>query len=277
MVAGGGGRETDSRAQPPRRRGWGCPSQGSTGFSSGAGTTSVAQGTCLLARLRRAGGQCLGDRPLRCRCRPRGLDRSSGVKPLMQPPRVRPGQTVAIVSPSSGAVGKWPHRVARATAYLNSLGLRVRVMSNAARSDGWASAPPRARVADVHEAFADNEVAVLLASIGGNHSNQLLPFLDYELIRTHPKIFQGYSDITVLHWAIRKHAGLSTFYGPALVPELGEFPTVLPTPTGSCARRGSASRRSSSSRLTCGPTSTWSGLRSPTQNDRVSCARATAG
>jgi len=100
-------------------------------------------------------------------------------------------------------------------------------MPNATRSEGWASAPPEARVADLHDAFADDEVAVVLAGIGGNHSNQLLPLLDYELIREHPKVFQGYSDMTVLHWAFAKHAGLSTFYGPALVPELGEFPEVL--------------------------------------------------
>jgi muramoyltetrapeptide carboxypeptidase len=100
-------------------------------------------------------------------------------------------------------------------------------MPNAARSDGWASAPPQDRVADLHAAFADDEVAVVLCGIGGNHSNQLLPLLDFDLIREHPKIFQGYSDITVLHWAFAKFAGLGTFYGPALVPELGEFPQVL--------------------------------------------------
>jgi len=101
-------------------------------------------------------------------------------------------------------------------------------MPNAARSEGWASAQPEARADDLHLAFLDDEVAVVLAGIGGNHSNQLLPLLDYDLIRQHPKVFQGYSDITVLHWALAQHSGLSTFYGPALVPELGEFPQVLP-------------------------------------------------
>jgi muramoyltetrapeptide carboxypeptidase len=150
------------------------------------------------------------------------------MEPLTRPRRVRPGDTVAVVSPAFGAVGRWAHRVERATAYLESLGLTVRLMPNAARSDGWASAPPEDRVADLHEAFADDDVAVVLAGIGGNHSNQLLPCLDFDLIREHPKVFQGYSDITVLHWAFAKHAGLATFHGPALVPELGEFPQVLP-------------------------------------------------
>lgn len=146
----------------------------------------------------------------------------------MLPPRVRAGDTVAIVSPSAPAVGRWPHRVERGTRYLESLGLNVRSMPNAAGSRGWVSGTPQERAADLHEAFADPEVAVVLASIGGNHSNELLPLLDWELVRANPKIFQGYSDNTVLHWAFLAHAGLTTFYGPALVSELGEFPGVLP-------------------------------------------------
>src|SRR5581483_3347452 len=100
---------------------------------------------------------------------------------LRRPPRVRDGDTVAVVSPAFGAVGRWPHRVERATAYLESLGLQVRLMPNASRTDGWASAPPEDRAADLHAAFADDEVAVVLCGIGGNHSNQLLPYLDYDL------------------------------------------------------------------------------------------------
>jgi muramoyltetrapeptide carboxypeptidase len=159
--------------------------------------------------------------------------RSSGerygrsVQPPLAPARVRPGDTVAVVSPSAGAVGAHPHRVERGRAYLEALGLTVRVMPNAARKEGWVSAPPEARAQDLHDAFLDDAVAVVLASIGGNHSNQLLPHLDLDLIGAHPKVFQGYSDITVLHWALLG-SGLGTFYGPALVPELGEHPSVLP-------------------------------------------------
>ena len=144
------------------------------------------------------------------------------------PRRVREGDVVAIVSPSAPAVGRWPHRVERGTRFLESVGLRVRLMPNAAGVEGWVSGSAEARAADLHEAFADPEVAVVLAGIGGNHSNQLLPHLDFDLVRANPTIFQGYSDMTVLHWAFARHAGLRTFYGPALVPELGEFPGVLP-------------------------------------------------
>ena len=149
------------------------------------------------------------------------------VLPLV-PGRVRPGDTVAIVSPSVPAVANWPHRVELGVAYLESLGLRVRLMPHAGGRDGWVSGPPEQRASDLHDAFADDEVAVVLAAIGGNHSNQLLPHLDFDLIAAHPKVFQGFSDMTVLHWAFARRAGLRTFYGPALVSELGENPQPLP-------------------------------------------------
>ena len=144
------------------------------------------------------------------------------------PPRVQEGDSVAIVSPGFGAVGRWPHRAERGIAYLEGLGLRVKVMENARRSEGWASAPPEVRVADLHAAFLDDEVAVVLAGIGGNHANQLLPLLDFDLIAAHPKVFQGFSDMTVLHWAFLRHAGLGGFYGPMLCTALGEFPAIHP-------------------------------------------------
>lgn len=101
-------------------------------------------------------------------------------------------------------------------------------MAHATATAGWVAGSPQQRVDDIHAAFADDSVAAVLCGIGGNHSNQLLPLLDYDLIRAHPKVFQGYSDITVLHWAFAKHAGLQTFYGPALISELGEYPEVFP-------------------------------------------------
>jgi muramoyltetrapeptide carboxypeptidase LdcA involved in peptidoglycan recycling len=171
---------------------------------------------------------------------------------------------VAVVSPSAGAAGRYPHRVERARAYLKSLGLRVRLMPNAAGIDRWVSAPAEARAEDIHQAFLDDEVAVVLAAIGGNHSNQLLPFLDYELIRSHPKVFQGYSDITVLHWAFLKHAHLSSFYGPHSSPNSASSRRFFPTPTVFYAPPGSDRSRSSSSPPRSGRTSTSIGGRSRT-------------
>jgi len=144
------------------------------------------------------------------------------------PPRVRRGDAVAIISPSAPAIDWWPHRAERGMRYLESLGLRPRLMPNAGGRERWTSGSGRRRADDIHRAFADPEVSVVLCAIGGNHSNQVVPHLDYRVIADNPKIFQGYSDVTVLHWALLARAGLRTFYGPALTVELAEYPQVLP-------------------------------------------------
>ena len=53
-----------------------------------------------------------------------------------------------------------------------------------------------------------------------------MPFIDFAAVRANPKIFCGYSDIASLHLAFMRHAGLSTFYGPAVVPSFGEWPEL---------------------------------------------------
>ena len=63
--------------------------------------------------------------------------------------------------------------------------------------------------------------------IGGICAKELLRHLNYNLIRANPKIFTGYSDLTLLHHAFATKAGLRTFYGPAVVRSFGEFPKLL--------------------------------------------------
>jgi muramoyltetrapeptide carboxypeptidase LdcA involved in peptidoglycan recycling len=146
---------------------------------------------------------------------------------LTLPPRVKVGDAVALVSPSWFGAGAFPHRVERGRVYLESLGLRLKVMPNALTLGDWTAGTPSQRADDLHAAFVDPEVTVVLSAIGGNHSNELVDLLDYDLIRANPKVFQGLSDITVLHCALHRHAGLATFYGPALVTNLAEFPVVF--------------------------------------------------
>ena len=71
-----------------------------------------------------------------------------------------------------------------------------------------------ARVEDLNEAFKDKNVKAILTVIGGFNSNQLLDYIDYEAIKENPKIFCGFSDITVLSNAIYAKTGLVTYSGP---------------------------------------------------------------
>lgn len=82
-------------------------------------------------------------------------------------------------------------------------------------ADALDSAPIADRVEDLHEAFANESVDAILATIGGSNSNELLPYLDYALIAQNPKILCGYSDTTALLNAIYAKTGLVTIMGPS--------------------------------------------------------------
>ncbi|UJW30524.1 LD-carboxypeptidase [Saccharothrix sp. AJ9571] len=141
------------------------------------------------------------------------------------PTVLRPGDTVAVISPSSGAAALHPRRVTRAVrAMENRLGLRVRMAPRSREISGWTAGSVDQRIADLHESFADPNVAGILCSIGGDHCAQLLHRLDLDLVRAHPKVFCGYSDATVLHHALYGQVGLRTFHGPSLLMEFGEWP-----------------------------------------------------
>ena len=149
------------------------------------------------------------------------------MKELINPKQLQKGDLISIVSPSAGLGELFPHRVKDGIRALEGMGFRVKVEKNALGRKGWVSGTVEERIADLHSAFSNPEVKCIMASIGGDHSNQLLKHIDYNLIRNNPKVFIGYSDISVLHYALQSKAGLRTFYGPCLISEFGEYPDVL--------------------------------------------------
>ena len=152
---------------------------------------------------------------------------NKGTPRIIRPPRLRLGDTVGIVSPSWGGVGAYPHRVERGVKHLESLGFTVKIAPHALNQRGFVSDTVENRVSDLHEMFADPSVRAIVAAIGGNHSCHLLPRLDFDLIRAHPTILMGFSDITVLNVAIWAKTGLVTFNGPALLTDFAEHPRML--------------------------------------------------
>ena len=132
------------------------------------------------------------------------------------PARLKKGDKVMIIAPSRGIriIGQDCRDIARQR--LESLGLEI-VFAPNTTDDNWdymGSASIEKRVNDIHTAFKDKSVNGIMTMIGGANSNQLLPYLDYNLIKDNPKIFCGFSDITALHGAIHAKTGLVTYYGP---------------------------------------------------------------
>lgn len=145
----------------------------------------------------------------------------------LKPPRLQPGDTIGIISPSWGGAGLFPHRVELGVKALENLGFRVIFAPHALNHLNYTSDTPENRAQDIHTLFADPQVKAIIAAIGGDHACQLLPLLDFDLIRRNPKIFMGFSDVTVLNIAIWATTGLTTFNGPALLTDFGEYPHLL--------------------------------------------------
>jgi muramoyltetrapeptide carboxypeptidase LdcA involved in peptidoglycan recycling len=101
-----------------------------------------------------------------------------------------------------------------ATSRLESLGLTVSFGRWARECNAHLTAAPQHRLEDFHEAIANPSVKATLAVVGGIGAIQVLDGIDYEEIRSHPKIICGYSDIGYLCNAILARAGVTTYYGP---------------------------------------------------------------
>ena len=132
---------------------------------------------------------------------------SSSIKPR----RLQKGELVGLISPANFIESEALMEVVE---FLTASGFSVKVGKHALDKYGYLAGKDADRAADVNAMFADKEVRAILSLRGGWGCNRILPLLDYELIRRHPKILLGYSDITSLLLAIYARSGLITFHGP---------------------------------------------------------------
>jgi muramoyltetrapeptide carboxypeptidase LdcA involved in peptidoglycan recycling len=140
----------------------------------------------------------------------------------IRPPALRPGDTVAVVSLSSGGAAAFGHRYATGKRQLaETFGLRVVDAPHATRDSDWLRDNPGARADDLHWALENPDVHGIVSAIGGFHALRMLPYLDFGLIAAHPKVFTGYSDTTINHLAFGK-AGVGSFYGMAVLSTAAE-------------------------------------------------------
>jgi len=132
----------------------------------------------------------------------------------MYPRKLSSGDEIRVIAPSTSLRGI--SSAIREVALKNfaSLNLRITYGENSEESDAFNSSSIASRITDIHAAFADPEVKGILTAIGGYNSNQLLRYLDYDLIKANPKVFCGFSDITALSTAIYAKTGLVTYSGP---------------------------------------------------------------
>lgn len=147
---------------------------------------------------------------------------------LIKPQKLQPGDRVATVSSSWGGPAVFPYRYDMGVKQLqDEFELEVLEMPYTRADPAWLQQNPQARAEDLMRAFADPSVKAIIASIGGDDSIRLLPFLDLAVIAANPKSFLGYSDSTVTHMACLK-AGLGSFYGPSIMAGFAENGGLMP-------------------------------------------------
>ncbi len=137
----------------------------------------------------------------------------------LKPKRLQAGDVVGIFSPSSSVLGK-PKRLKgfnEGVKHLRALGFKVKIGKHAQGKYFYSSGTPQERASDFHELIKDPKLRAILMSMGGETANEVLPLLDFELIKANPKIIIGMSDGTTLLVSITAKTGLITFYGPDLI------------------------------------------------------------
>ena len=131
----------------------------------------------------------------------------------IKPHKLKPGDTVAIISPSNVIAG-WTDKleVARKN-FEYATGLKTVLSPNALASHYYSAGTKQQRIDDFHWALANTDIKAIIFSVGGNTAIELLESLDYELIKKTRKIIAGISDATTLVNAITTKTNLITFLG----------------------------------------------------------------
>ncbi len=142
---------------------------------------------------------------------------------LLKPQALKPGDTIAVVSPAGptdastkGSVDAFEQGIA----LLEAAGFRVKLMPNARNKKLYLAGADAERLADLHAAFADPIINGILCARGGYGCMRLLPKLDFDCVQQNPKVFIGFSDVTSLLLPFYERCKLVGFYGPMLTSNL---------------------------------------------------------
>ena len=116
----------------------------------------------------------------------------------MIPFKLKKGDEIRVVATSRSLAIISKNSIQLAINRLGGLGFKVTFGKNVNERDEFGSSSIKSRVEDIHDAFRDRNVKGILSVVGGYNVNQILNYLDYDLIKKNPKILCGFSDITAL-------------------------------------------------------------------------------
>lgn len=123
------------------------------------------------------------------------------------------GDTIGIIAPAGIETEE---NIEKGIGMLKDLGFNIKKGKHIYDKWGYFAGRDEDRAQDINDMFADSDVKMLLCIRGGYGAMRLLPYIDFKKIRKNPKIFMGYSDITILLNYLFEKEGLITFHGPML-------------------------------------------------------------
>ena len=135
---------------------------------------------------------------------------------IIKVPKIKIGDTIAIISPSWGGPSIYPGVYENGIKYIQSLGFKTKEYPSARADAKFLHDNPKFRAEDLNKAFVDPEVKAIITTIGGDDCVRLLPYLDKEVAIKNPKILMGYSDTTILTTFYNSN-GIVTFNGPSVM------------------------------------------------------------
>ncbi|MBN2356262.1 LD-carboxypeptidase [candidate division KSB1 bacterium] len=142
---------------------------------------------------------------------------------LRKPAALHKGDWVGLISPASPVFE--PSSIQEGIMALEKLGFRVKPGKHIDKKFRYLAGSDQERAHDLMDMFTDAKIKAIFALRGGYGTIRILPYLNYDVIRRHPKILIGYSDITSLHLAIHKLAGIVTFHGAVALSTFNDYST----------------------------------------------------
>ena len=132
----------------------------------------------------------------------------------MIPSKLKKGDTIGVIAPSSYIEKDDLEYINASIALMEASGFKVKFGKYVFEDTLGYGTSPEKRAADINWAFTDGEVKAIMCVKGGEDSNTTLDYIDYEMIKKHPKIICGFSDNTSILNAIHEKTGLVTYHGP---------------------------------------------------------------
>ncbi len=139
---------------------------------------------------------------------------------IIKPKRLQKGDTIGLITPGSFID---EDELKESIQNLEALGLKVKYTDRILARYGYLAGTDKQRADDINEMFSRDDINGIVAVRGGYGCTRILSMLNYEIIKSNPKILIGYSDVTALLFGIFKKTGLVCFHGPVGISTFNKY------------------------------------------------------